>query len=81
MNEHQAVGVELEGRGAAGECSATLAYSFEIPNAECTVKGNLGFINTHFSLNRILLWPSKSSVCCRGNRSVEYIDCPQIFYY
>lgn len=39
LNDNQAIGVELEGRGAAGECATTLGYSFDIPGAECTVKG------------------------------------------
>lgn len=41
INENQAIGVELEGRSAASECTSTLAYSFDIPGAECTVKGIL----------------------------------------
>lgn len=41
LNDNQAVGVELEGRSIAAECTSTLAYSFDIPGADCTVKGIL----------------------------------------
>ena len=41
LNDYQSIGVEIEGKGAAGarECSTTVAYAFDIPGADCTVKG------------------------------------------
>lgn len=39
LNTNHAVGVELEGRAAASECTATAAYSYDIPGADCLVKG------------------------------------------
>ncbi|KAF6030776.1 TOMM40L [Bugula neritina] len=77
MNEHQAVGVELEGRGAAGECSATLAYSFEIPNAECTVKAS---IDSNLSIattidKKLTPLPMSLTLCCQGNPKESPVHC------
>lgn len=39
LNANQSIGVEIEGKGAAGECATTLGYAFDIPGANCVVKG------------------------------------------
>ena len=44
LTENQTLGVELEGKGAQGEAVSTVGYSFDIPGADCNIKGEVKFL-------------------------------------
>ncbi|XP_067936584.1 mitochondrial import receptor subunit TOM40 homolog [Watersipora subatra] len=70
LTSSQAVGVELEGRGATGECNTTVSYSFDIPGADCVVKASADTgLNIIASVEKKLTpLPMALTLCCQANQ-------------
>jgi len=76
LNANQSIGVEIEGKGAAGECATTLGYAFDIPGANCVVKAQM---DTNLTIattleKKLTPLPLTLTLCCQGNqKKAQYI--------